>query len=200
MFRVLGSAVFNYSIFKLLDKNMNSNLSRNFVAAFHAINVVINILVYFITENIKFYHDCAYFSSGFFLFDMYYMLKYEKIKTPNLILLYHHVIVIYSLSLQLNYYQDIGLFFGELSNIPNYFVYHSLKTNKLDLVFWKKIQKYVYGPIRITFLGYSVYLNYFYAPDRHVLCLAFPIYLMGIGWTIILKKRESVFQEKSKTS
>jgi hypothetical protein len=124
------------------------------------------------------------------------MLKYEKLKISNFILLYHHIIVIYCLSLQLNYYQDIALFFGELSNIPNYFVYYSLKTNKLDSMFWKKIQKNVYGPLRIPSLGYSAYMNFFYSPDRHVLFIAFPIYLMSIGWTIILKKKEYENQGK----
>ena len=86
----------------------------------------------------------------------------KKMKISNIILAYHHIVVIYSLLLDSLYFQAFTLFFTELSNIPSYFVYHGIKKGYKDLTFWKTLQKELYGPIRVPALTTAAYFKTIY--------------------------------------
>lgn len=127
-------------------------------------------------------------SSGYFLFDIWYNIKYDSRTISNLIYIYHHLVALFILNKSSEYQIYKILFWAEISNIPMYIVYHYMKTepDSLKLEIWKQIQKYTYLIARIPFLGYYSYQIYLITDEKIAFYLCFPIYLLGIIWTYIL--------------
>ena len=68
-------------------------------------------------------------SKGYFLYDIYYMIRYDKKNIITYVYIYHHLATLCCL------YRNIPgsslvLLLGELSNLPTYMVYHTIKTDK----------------------------------------------------------------------
>ena len=66
--------------------------------------------------------------SGYVLFDLYYIIKDGKYDLLRMMYIYHHISVYsYMLLPKTLYHWPYVVFYAELSNIPNYLVYYSLK-------------------------------------------------------------------------
>ena len=106
-------------------------LSRNLASATHAIGTVALAGSCLLVNKKQFefmYSLVKIFSTGYFLFDSHYILQYEKLTPTRLAWLYHHIAIIYYIHQNpLVYNGHKLLFWGELSNIPTYFVYHYLQ-------------------------------------------------------------------------
>ena len=88
------------------------------------------------------------------------------------------------------------MLWGELSNLPSYFVYHYLH-NKIkypqSLHFWTNIQKYVYASIRVPVISLLVVKMWNKAPNKKPVLIVSPVYLMGLIWTMkILRKKSTI--------
>ena len=123
-----------------------SRISRNIVAFVHAIVTLTLSGLYQIIYSSFIFNIMCLFSSGYFLFDTHYIIKYESIDLLRVLYLYHHLASIYILNHGPEYQIYKILFWAELSNIPTYIVYHLLKTEPKSyrLTKWKQIQKYIY--------------------------------------------------------
>ena len=127
------------------------------------------------------------FSINYFIFDTINILSSNKCKISDLIFLFHHVNTIYILT-HINIYSNLSrilytcIFFGEISNIPYFFIYFFIKTKKSPLLIKKskEIQKYLYIFIR-TFIGSYLYytLNYYYLSKIQFIVLT-NMYIFGL--------------------
>ena len=94
------------------------------------------------------------FCSGYFAYDTVYTIKYRKFNFASAFYCYHHLASIYYLHQNpVLYMADKVIFWGELSNLPSYFVYYYLKTNKDP-----KMLKWL---IRLQFCMYS-FIHFIY--------------------------------------
>lgn len=182
----------------LFDNYFNKKKSRNLVAAIHALASVVFNGIYFLTDSSiigTFSHNL---SLGYFAFDIYYILLFEKLNILRLLYIYHHFASIYMIfNSYLIYNSHTLLFFGELSNIPSYIVYHYMHNENRDIStqfiikMFKKIQKVIYGLVRIPILT-CVLINMLYTLDFNniqlvkVVSIISPVYVMGLVWTFKL--------------
>ena len=187
--------IFNFFLQEQLSKVHNpiyrkipAKLSRNITCFTHA------CLSLFLSGYYQLsYHPNVFFlmtsiSSGYFLFDFWYILKYDPKTTLNIAFLYHHLVGLYILNKCPKYQIYKIIFWAEISNIPMYIVYHYMKTepSSLKLKIWKQIQKYSYLIARVPILGYYSYQIYFITDEKIAFYLCFPMYFLGIIWTYFL--------------
>ena len=173
-----------YALNKIFEKYCDKKVARNFVCVAHASTSVVMNTLHLMTGN---YLNLALdVSKGYFLYDLYYMLKYDKKHTFTYAYIYHHLATLCCL------YRNIPgssmmLLLGELSNLPTYMVYHTIKTDKKNtkkIKLYKKIQKYAYGLIRVPLMTYCLYKNIVNKNvDKTSLCLMTPVYCMGLYYT-----------------
>ena len=194
--------VANWSYFEYIDwtlsKSTSPKLARNATAGFHAIVSTAMAGMCMLAGQNGFdsiYNYTKLFSTGFFLYDINYILRKEKLSLTRCALLYHHIVTI-------NYlYQDPrvyfgykAIFWGEMSNIPSYFVYYYLQKNMTDshkFKIWSKIQKILYTGIRLPFIGSLIYTTHNSLGDasKTPVALMAPIYIMGLVWSLKLLKQ-----------
>jgi len=170
----------------------NRKLARNASCLTHATGAVLLYGTHIIYPSTGLFNLCKHWSTGYFLYDIYFMLMYEKINKVRLAYLYHHLASCFILQYPPKfYYGDQMLFWGELSNIPSYFVYHYLHTMPATkkLNWWKKIQKIVYGGIRIPILTWLTLTVWDKAPSKFPLLFVTPVYFMGLAWASKLLKK-----------
>lgn len=166
-------------------------LARNAASLTHATGAITLNAIHILWPDVISFDTCANWSTGYFFYDMSSILIYDKINKMKMMYLYHHLIASYIISLPPSmYYGDRVLFWGELSNIPSYFVYHYLHSapQQIKLQWWLAVQKVVYGGIRvpvITWLTYNIWNN---APDKLPVLLAMPVYFMGLVATATMLK------------
>ena len=162
--------------------------SRNLVALTHACNaILLNGTNIFFGHDSNLYNVATIWSTGYFLYDTYSMLRFEKLDIMRFAYLYHHMASIYIIHHNpTQYYGDQILFWGELSNIPSYFVYYYLHTkykNENKIKMWSNIQKWIYAGIRLPVLGYIAVKSIQNSPTMGPVKAAIPVYLMGLIWT-----------------
>jgi len=188
-FQIAGQSVLNYYSMRQINKYQTLALSRNFVSSIHATGAVIlsglALTNGFEPETV---YAAQIWSCGYFLYDSICMLRYDKHGLMRSAYLYHHLASIYVLQFDpAKYYGLHAIFWGELSNLPSYLVYHNLKTNPRNsqLVLYKNIQKYMYGFIRLPIVGYYLWKAYFgnKVGERMPVLAVVPVYLMGIIWS-----------------
>ena len=167
-----------------LSLNQSKKLASNFSGLFHAITTVILGSNYLLTQ--KYAYLMQINSGGWFLFDTYNIIKGKNFNLLNTMFLYHHITTYsYILLPETKYYWPYIMFYAELSNIPNYFVYYYLKKDKVKKL-WKgyesketkllkKIQILFYGFFRIFFLGYYGILEL-----KRKEKIPFPVYSTGL--------------------
>ena len=180
-----------YILFNIIEKiyrqKLSRSQSRNLVCLTHAVCSV------FMNSNSNLYKYSKNMSTGYFIYDMIFALRYDKYNLSQLFYHYHHLTTIYIINQNPKYYLgDKILFWGELSNIPSYFVYYYLHkeiVNKNNVTFWKNIQKYVYAFIRIPILGNVLYKLLKISPSKAPTLTIIPLYLLGIFWTFKLFKQ-----------
>jgi len=191
-YQVTGQIIINSYLTMGLSKKMPMGVSRNFVSALHASGAVVLAGISLYTGyDTNAVNVARIWSSGYFLYDIIFMLKYDKHSLMRSAYLYHHFASTYLIQLDpAKYYGMHAIFWGELSNLPTYLVYHYLKTNPVhpSLSLYKKLQKYMYSFIRLPIVGYYLTKAYYDNPinDRGPIKSIVPIYLMGIIWSMKL--------------
>lgn len=131
-------------------------------------------------------------SKGYFLYDLYYIIRFDKKTNMNLLYIYHHSVSLYILYRYPDWIH-IMLALAETSNLPYFLIYHYLHQpvkplNKINNL--KIIQKYVYGLLRgpfATFL-FMYHIQFDFKENKDVYFVLFPLYIMGIIHTINLIK------------
>ena len=187
--------------------NIEKKLARNWTALYHATGAIFltSCHIYLTSSynnynlnnaNIKLlYNIIKIFSTGYFINDITYIFRFEKVTPIKFGYIYHHLATSYMLYIGSSLYADKLLFWGELSNIPTYFIYNYLKKEKITYIeeyklqFWKYTQKILYTGIRIPILGYYTY-NVFSDYNNYTnKIILLPLYVMGVAWSIkIIKK------------
>mgnify|MGYP000005114212 FL=1 len=167
-------------------------LARNASCLTHATGAIVLNGMNIMWPSTRIFSLCKHWSTGYFLYDMYFMLMYEKMDKVRLAYMYHHLASCFILQYPPElYYGDRMLFWGELSNIPSYFVYHYLRVAPASqkLQRWKKVQKIVYGGIRVPILTWLTMTLWYKAPSKLPLLFVTPVYFMGLAWTMKLLKK-----------
>ena len=171
----------------LYQKN-TSKIARNIVCLIHSL-ITINIIIgYTFFKLPSLISLMSTFSSGYFLFDFFYILLFDKLDLQRILYLYHHCVAFYSLNhhemILTSFYK--AFFWAEISNIPTYVVYHFLKTqpNSPMISKVKKIQKYTYLICRIPIMSYYAYVIYYETQNKQLYYISSTVYLMGIFWSI----------------
>ena len=163
-------------------KEKSHNLSSNYTASVHASS---SIILWLLNKPYLF----RYNSMGYFAYDILDIFINKKMKLLDYVYIYHHLASIYYMSLNpmiYNWFNIIAM--GEIGNIPNYFVYHYLKTNpeSYNLKTWKAIQKIVYGVVRIPIATYLT-LNEISQPGHlKVVAPVTPLYFFGLVWAYVI--------------
>tara|TARA_B100001093_G_scaffold517903_1_gene600892 strand:- start:3689 stop:4219 length:531 start_codon:yes stop_codon:yes gene_type:complete len=172
------------------------------VSAFHAYLSVILNSFYFINIGNSF---CNLISEvtfsltiGYFLFDIYYIVRNDKKDILRYMFIYHHLATIYLLfnnHLINNTHQLILV--AEISNLPSYPIYYLLhKENKniedkISTNILKFTQRVLYFFIRIILMSNILFnlVNELDFNNNQIFFLGIitvPVYFMGIIWTISL--------------
>jgi len=187
-----------YYLNQYFDNYFNLKNSRNIVSATHALSCVVLDGAYLFTGYGIFGIIAHQISLGYFAFDMYYMIRYEKINMLRCLYFYHHFASIYMIvNSHLLYNSHQLVFYGELSNLPSYVIYHYLhddvKNTWTDFMIniFKKIQKIVYGIIRLPIMSYILInmirtLDFSNPEVLKMVSIISPVYFMGLVWTFKL--------------
>lgn len=163
---VIRTTPFMFFYYKLNDELENiqtKKLALNSTSLFHASSSVLLGLNYLLKSGSPSLIQMN--TGGYLLFDVYYMIKVGKFDFLRLMYLYHHIAIYpYMFLSPTKYYWPQVIFYAELSNIPNYIVYYSLKQDEekklgkgyksLRTKSLLKIQVYFYAFFRIFVLGY----------------------------------------------
>lgn len=182
-----NSIIFPLSLGYLLNFKYSKKVSSNCVSFTHASGAIILAALYKLYKKEHIYHSLKLWSTGYFIADSLTMIKSGQMSIMSIAYLYHHMAAIYILHQDPNIYmaQDL-MFWGEFSNIPTYFVYHYLHNKRSApnrLLFWKKIQKYVFTSIRIPLVSILAVKMLKKAPKKKPVMIIFPLYLMGLIWS-----------------
>ena len=187
---------------KYVENYLNKKNARNFIAGMHAFSSVIGNSTYLLTNNTLIKSLSLNLSIGYFLYDSYYIIRFDKAKFLNYCYLYHHFASLYMIY-NYKYFNYVNhlILLGEFSNLPSYFIYHYLhlenKTSEVQnkIVFYKGLQRVVYTIIRIPVMSYFLKrlittLDLSDAKLFSIFGVTFPVYLMGLFWSakIVLNK------------
>jgi len=186
---MLSSIIVGYTPYYFLNSILQlvttKKLAMNYTALFHATSA--SCVWLFGTPSFFIYN-----TGGYFLFDLYYLLKYRAVTIPHAMYYYHHIACWYYMSLsplEYNWFNIMGI--GELSNIPTYFVYYYLKTDRYgeSLKKWKSIQKIWFCFMRLIVASKLAY-NEAKDPVRFKTLLpVIPLYMFGVAWAIAMLKQ-----------
>ena len=189
------SYYFNNIFFNIVHSRLNkifdSKMSNNFTAMTHAVGSVLLAQRYLLnTADLDNYYSLIAYSSGYFVYDLLYIIKYWSAKPLEYAYIYHHLASLYLMHEDPHkYYGGHILFFGELSNIPSYLVYYYQKQgNRKSLVRKLKwVQFILYSGIRIPIMTKILSNAYLSSQKKDGSILPFlvgaPVYLMGLIWT-----------------
>ena len=185
-------------IFESYNLYQNTKLSSNYTSLTHASSTILLILSYFLVDNINpFYIQIN--SGGYFLYDLYYILSHNNYNILNCMYIYHHITVyLYILLDPLNHFWIYNLFYAELSNLPNYYVYYNIQRDKNfkilpyksnKTIFAMKIQLYSYALIRIFALGYYGLLELQNEEIPYIIYMTSILYIFGLIWFLFMCKQ-----------
>ncbi len=177
-----------------LKDNDLKKLAINSTSATHTLISLTLAIYYYFTNNINILFLSKKISIQYFIFDLINILSSEKYKINDLIFLFHHINTIYCLNFininNINLSRTIydSLFFGEISNIPYFFIYFFIKTKKNPILIkkCKIIQKYLYIFIRGFIASYLYYILISYNLSIMDYIVLTNIYIFGLIFTGIL--------------
>jgi len=192
-----GSLAFYVSLGYLLKIKYNKKMANNYVSFTHAVGAVILATICKLYQTDNPYHYLQLWSSGYFVSDSLSMVETGKFNILNLAYLYHHMSATYFIHQDPSQYMSTDvMLWGELSNLPSYFVYHYLHNTikyPRSLRLWMKIQKYVYASIRVPIISILAIKMWNRAPNKKPVMIVSPVYLMGLIWTMkILRKKSAI--------
>tara|TARA_Y100000385_G_scaffold197330_1_gene204285 strand:+ start:20343 stop:20987 length:645 start_codon:yes stop_codon:yes gene_type:complete len=168
------------------NTNNSEKLSNNIVSATHSIGSIILNLLYFFSKSESIVSLSCYYSYSYFVYDGYLIALKKNIE--NYPYIAHHVaalIVLEDINNNINRNLLLYLYlFAEISNIPNYIIYHLIKTDPgRNLKNAKLLQVLWFSFFRIIL--YSFYVKDCYENIDHKLTKfnIFFIYLAGAYWS-----------------
>jgi len=182
------SFVYN-KLFNTYNYYENSKLSSNYIALTHAALTLFLALSYFFIGINPVYIQIN--SGGYFLYDTYYILTHNNYNLLNCMYIYHHITCyLYILLDPTNHYWIHNMFFAELSNLSNYYVYYNIQVDKYlklknkseKTIFSMKIQLYSYALIRIFIIGYYGLLEIKNDEIPFVIYMTSILYIFGLIW------------------
>lgn len=173
-----------------------SKIVRNYISGFHSFTSSLWALFLYLSFVYKNNLLFVLYSTTYFSLDTLYII-YNSIINKQLLeplYIFHHLVSIYYLNtilhIESNYIQNCYLLFysiAEISNYPNYIVYHLLKIKyKGDLYFIRLFQLLWFSSIRILYFTYFIYYySYMYYTQGYFFyTLLFIMYILGIFWSI----------------
>jgi hypothetical protein len=192
------STIFYYYLNKEFNKYQEEKVANNSTSLFHASSTIIiasssiylNVDSYLILIN----------TSGYLLYDIYYIIKINKFEILQIMYIYHHVVLLLYIFLphDIHYWKET-LLIAELSNIPNKFVYYSLKNDRKNGInrskitkILMKIQLFIYFIFRIFFLGYYGIKEIYNDKVEYIkipIYLVSILYLFGVVWFFAMLKQ-----------
>ena len=191
---------------KKYDNNLSSNelvkINKNIISAIHSIGCTFLSILAYNTSNIILTNILVGFSVSYFVWDSYFIvIKKDTINYP---FLFHHAVttLVLELIFRQYYHKTLLLFvlFGELSNFPNYLVYHLLKTtdkNSKSLYYWRHIQIVWFLFFRGLVYGHFAINLYSYIPNYFCMILLYIMYFMGLYWGV--GQMKGVYKDYYKT-
>ena len=170
-------------------------INANIISGSHAILVIILGSLYLYTKSDITLMCMIVFSSIYFIYDSY-SVWFLKIKEyyPYF---FHHLASVYFLQSLPKYIGEIGntmilgFVFLEISNLPSYYIYYFLKTNKeKNEVYYSKLTNLKLGQIGIYVLlrliAFAFLFKTFYKHITHqpiLFSCIVGLYIMGIYWS-----------------
>ena len=181
----MNRTAFGYCCFSLLHKIFQLNSSKkqatNLISGIHAVSALV-------LTNTSLNH-LRWVSTAYFLFDTVQTIKSQKIGLLECGYIYHHLASIYLLSCDSNEVPIDQIFFwGELSNIFNYPLYHYIHekrenhTKKIEIL--RRLQKMLYAGIRLPLCTKHMIKFARTTEAPHHLYALLPVYIMGIIWSM----------------
>lgn len=177
-------------------------LTYNLVSAVFTTSVIATLSGILVEDNPSHHTDqYRYFVSlttGYFAYDLIYIVFCLKKSLFHLALMYHHLAAIMIVNVDpLQYYGYIIIFVGEVSNLVSFPIYHLIQfkdTLAPSGIAWlarlKTLQLVWYGIWRVVvFTGLVVKLYMFTPPGDYGLWpynALIPVYVMGLVWTVKL--------------
>lgn len=200
-----GLCVYNL-IENQLRKTNTIKLTANYLSSLHIVIILFSLMI-FEKKSLVLNKLMIMNTIGYFFNDILFILKHKKLKTLNLIYIYHHTIV----GLYMIYKPEISntislLLWAEISNIPTNIIYHLLhmedKPNNYEFIknILEYIQLFVYGIIRVFYMPYLSYYEFYLKKSgtANILnYLAPPILLMGYIYSFILFKGKYINDNKN---
>ena len=197
-FYVLPSFYFYCNLNKIFQTCQNKKIAANTTSLFHASSTVIISYssLYFSTNSYIIFIN----SSGYLLYDIYYIFKKAKFDLLRIMYIYHHLVMLFYISLpyEKHFWREVMLT-AELSNIPNYLVYYSLKNDKkLGIKKSKttyillKLQLIVYFILRVFFIGYFGIKELYNDKVEYVkieIYMVSILYLFGVIWFLAMLRQ-----------
>ena len=190
--RTIPFSFFYNKLNNTLENIQPKKLALNSVALFHASSTVLIGLSFILKYSSASLIQMN--TGGYLLFDIYYMIKVGNYDLLRIMYLYHHIAVYpYMLLSSTIYHWPQVIFYAELSNIPNYIVYYSLKQDRsknisdtyksIETKFLLKVQMYFYAFFRIFVLGYYGLLE-LSNEDEIPIVIYFTsmLYVFGLVW------------------
>jgi len=182
-----NGVIFPLSLGYLLRFKYSKKLSSNYVSLTHASGAIILAALYKLYKKDHMYRSLKLWSSGYFIADSLTMIASGRMNIMTMAYLYHHFAATYILHQNPAIYMAADwMLWGELSNIPTYFVYHYLHSKvpaDKQLLMWKQIQKFVYTGIRMGLISKLAVKAWRKPRNKKPVLVVFPIYLMGLMWT-----------------
>ena len=190
--------IFYYYLNKELNKYQEEKIADNSTSLFHASSTII-IAYYSLYLNVDSYFIFIN-TSGYLLYDIYYIIKINKFDILQIMYIYHHIVLLSYIILpyELHYWRET-LLFAELSNIPNKLVYYSLKNDKKKGIKRSKItnillkfQLFVYFILRIFFLGYYGIKELYNDKVEYIklpIYMVSILYIFGVIWFVAILKQ-----------
>lgn len=168
-------------------KNVDTEkVTNNIVSSIHSLgSILLNVLYFFTKSNSVSSLSCLY-SYSYFVYDGYLIAIKKNIE--NYPYLLHHLAALIILEdINDNYNKDLLIYLylmAEISNIPNYLIYHSIKCYpNQDLKNYKLLQVLWFSFFRVVM--YTLYARECYEKIDHKLTKfnLFFIYFAGAYWT-----------------
>ena len=97
--------IFNI-IHSCFNKFMGRKLANNFTALFHASGLTTLSFSYILSNDSTLWYFLTKFSTGYFLYDIRQIIKYNKISSIDCAYLYHHLASIYFIHQDRNLYKN----------------------------------------------------------------------------------------------
>jgi hypothetical protein len=167
-----------------LDLYDSEKITDNFVSATHSIgSIILNALYLYTSKEYLINISCMY-SYSYFIYDTY-LISFKKTGYSYSI---HHIsalIIIEDMLNNINRDFLVYLFIiAEISNLPNYYVYHKLKCDSSnDLKYTKLLQLLWFSYFRIYVYSYCIKSVVYSVHHKLTTFMLLLVYFAGAYWS-----------------